>query len=352
VTVSRSSAADSAVGSVAPGGVVCLSAGSYAGLDFAGGRAGDVTVQPVPGQRVTVSAGVKDSHGSTVAVLFEPNTSHIILHGFYITAEVELEQGVSSVRIDHNDITGGWEGVELSSVDCTVPNAPTWSGCYPAPKISNVVISGNRIHNIGGTTGDDALNINNYSNVRITGNELFGMLEAGNHTDCLQSTFGGSGLVFDHNYEHDNNCQGFFTKDGDVTDAVVYDNLFVRDQAANKPEGNMDIWNVYNLTIRSNTSWPSTIDLLRDINSARQPHAAVDHNVFDTFSNGCCGDAKYFALTESFNIFGQAPAFGTAATDATGAPTFVSPTTDDYRLLRNPHGIGIDWRPADQHYGP
>jgi hypothetical protein len=76
--------------------------------------------------------------------------------------------------------------------------------------------------------------------------------------------------------------------------------------------------------------------------------------VFGSFSNGCCGDAKYFALAESFNIFGQAPwTFRRGRIDRVlHRPAFVNPRVDDYRLLRNPHGIGIDWRPADQHYGP
>ena len=167
-----------------------------------------------------------------------------------------------------------------ASEDCHVPNAPQWSGCGATPKITDVTISGNRIHDIGGSTGDDAINVNNYANLRVTGNDLYGMHEGGNHTDCFQSTFGGSGLVFDHNYEHDNNCQGFFIKDGDVTDAALYDNLFLRDQIDHEAEGNLNIINVYDVTIRRNTSLPDTVDVIRDLGSARPPDATVDHNVF------------------------------------------------------------------------
>jgi hypothetical protein len=158
--------------------------------------------------------------------------------------------------------------------------------------------------------------------------------------------------MFDHNYEHDNNCQGFFTKDGDVTDATLYDNLFVRDQAANEPEANMDIWNVYDLTIRNNTSWPGAGDIIRDVDLAHQPRATVDHNVFEAFANGCCEEASVFRLREGHNVFDHQPTFRIASTDAVLTPAFVSARGEDYRLASNPHRIGVDWRPADQHYGP
>ena len=29
-----------------------------------------------------------------------------------------------------------------------------------------------------------------------------------------------------------------------------------------------------------------------------------------------------------------------------------SRANDDYRLKSNPHGIGIDWAPSEQQYGP
>jgi hypothetical protein len=352
VTVASTAAAGDAVRHTTAGGVVCVAAGTYPGLDLAGAHRRTVTVQPVPGQKVTIAAGVIDSHRDRVAALFEPGASHIILHGFYITDEVELEPGGAFIRIDHNDITGGWFGIQLDSSDCTVPNSPSWSGCRPLPKIANVTISGNRIHDI--VHRDDSLNLDNFSRVRITGNEMFHIIEGGDHTDCLQTTFGGRGLVFDHNYEHDNNCQGFFTKDGDITDAIIYDNLFLRDQVAHWPMGNIDIVNVYRLILRNNTSWPDTTDTLRDFSSAHQAQAAVDHNVFEAFSNGCCNDSSHFVLHESLNIFGRAPyTFTHALTDRVARrPRFIDPARDDYRLSRNPHRIGVDWSPTDRHYGP
>ncbi|MFZ1994756.1 MAG: hypothetical protein WAU75_11655, partial [Solirubrobacteraceae bacterium] len=352
-TVDSAADAAASVGSAKAGAVICLKAGTYAGLTLAGAHSGGVTIEAVPGQRVTLTTGARDSHGQDVAVLVEANASGVVIQGFWIRGEVELSMGDSSIRVDHNDITGGPYGIELASEDCHVPNAPQWGGCGATAKITDATISGNRIHDIGGPTGDDAINANNYVNLRVTGNDLYGMHEGGNHTDCLQSTFGGSGLVFDHNYEHDNNCQGFFTKDGDVTDAVLYDNLFLRDQIDHEPEGNLNIINVYDLTIRRNTSLPDTADIIRDLGSARPPRAAVDHNVFDIFASGCCDDPARFQLTESHNIFWQQPdSFRLGPADQVAHPRFADPRVDDYRLVRNPYGIGVDWSPVDQHYGP
>ena len=352
-TVDSAADAAASLASAKAGAVICLKAGTYNGLTLGGSHSGPVTIQAVPGQRVILTTGARDSHGQNVAVYVGPSAGNLIIHGFWIRGEVELSMGDSSIRVDHNDITGGPYGIELASEDCHVPNAPQWSGCGATPKITDVTISGNRIHDIGGPTGDDAINANNYANLRITGNDLYGMHEGGNHTDCFQSTFGGSGLVFDHNYEHDDNCQGFFTKDGDVTDALLYDNLFLRDQIEHEPEGNLDIINVYNLTIRRNTSLPDTVDAIRDQGSAKPPRAAVDHNVFYMFANGCCDDPALFQLTENHNIFLQQPdSFRLGSADQVAHPTFTDPRVDDYRLLHNPLGIGVDWSPVDQHYGP
>jgi len=351
-TVSSGSAASSAVSSAAAGTVVCLSAGSYTGLELSGTHSSDVTVQPVPGAKVTINPGVMDKHGNKVAVYVAQNSSHMIVHGFYVAGEVEIDQGSSFIRIDHNDISGGWEGVELQSEDCTVPHSPSWTGCQPMPPITDVTISGNRIHDIGGTTGDDALNINNWHRVRITGNEITHVLEGGNHTDCLQSTFGGTEITFDRNYEHDNQCQGFFLKDGDVTGALVYDNLFVRDRVENLSENNIQVFDTYNLVIRNNTNWSGNGDVLRGPDGTTY-NATVDNNVSTMFNNGCCSEST-FILTEAYNIFGQKPwTFAMASTDTVNAsPQFSEPAADDYRLLNNPSGIGVDWRAADQQYGP
>lgn len=354
-TIASASAVESAVSSAPAGTVICLSAGSYAGLTLSGRHAQNIVVQPAPGQRVTITTGAVDSHNQHVAVVFAPGASHIMLHGFYITNEVELEPGDSFIRIDHNDISRGWYGIQLDSSNCTAPNAPTWSGCTPLPKITNTVISGNRIHDI--VAKADALNVDNYAGLRVTGNDIFDLVEGGDHTDCLQSTFGGTGLVFDHNYEHDNECQGFFLKDGDVTDVTFDDNLFLRDEVAPVNGGSAastsQVYNTRNFVAEHNTILDSKGLTLRCIESRVPCTATINHNVLALLTNGNEGDATLFKLNESYNIFGRRPwSFQAVRTDQQLQTPFVDPATDDYRLVHNPQGIGIDWAPAAQHYGP
>lgn len=358
ITVSSSAAAASAVASAAGGSVICLTAGTYPGFAMSGTHSSDVTVQPLPGATVTIklNSSLTDGHGNnTNAVFFPPRTSHVILHGFYVTGQVEIDAGLdgtntSYIRIDHNDITGGNEGVYIFGESCTAPHSPSCGGSVYGPN-SNIMISGNRIHDIG-TGADDAININNWARVRVSGNEITGILEMGDHDDCLQSTFGGTGLTFDRNYEHDNNCQGFFVKDGDATNVTLYDNLFLRDRAEGLQESNIQVYDTHNLIIRNNTNWSGNGDTLRAPDGISYT-AAVDYNVSQVFNDGCCSESV-FQLTETYNIFGQADwTFNASPTDAVeGSPQFVGPAQDDYRLANNPNNIGIDWRPADQHYGP
>jgi Right handed beta helix region len=353
VTASSSSAATAMVGRAADGAVICLAGGRYAGLRLTGAHRSDVTLQPAPGQTVTVLTGITDAHGMPAAVLIEPGSAHLVIHDLRVVGTVEIGAGSSAIRIDHNDIGEGAFGVLLQSENCNAAHAPRWPGCGAEPVIRDVTISGNRIHDVGGRRGDDAINANHYAGLRITGNEITGIREGGHHTDCFQSTFGGSGLVFDHNYEHDNNCQGFFIKDGDVADALVYDNLFVRDQVEGQPEANLSIFGVGHLVIADNTSWSGAADVLRGVAGPGATHALVEHNVFQMFENGCCQDPTHFSLSERDNVFGRAPvSFTIAQSDRVGAPVFAAGDRIDEHLIKGAPRAGVDWLPRDRRYGP
>ena len=351
IPVATASEAELRVGSAPAEAVICLSAGTYGGLELRRARAGNVTLQPMPGQRVTITPGA----GHDVAVVFAPEARNIILHGFYITGEIELQPGDASIRVDHNDISGGWFGIQLNSADCTVANAPTWAGCRPAPRITDTVISGNRIHGI--VAKGDALNVDNYAGLRVTGNDIYDLVEGGQHTDCLQSTFGGHGVVFDHNYEHDNECQGFFLKDGDVTDATVYDNLFVRDDLpalnGGSASSSSQVYNTSEFVATRNTIWDTKGLTLRCLDSHVPCTATVDHDVLSSLTDGNPDGTQQFRLQESTNVFHDRPwSFKCARSDQVSGTEFVDPSTDDYRLVHDSDRIGIDWAPAGQHYGP
>ena len=334
--------------------MVCLTAGSYAGLVLAGTHSRNVIVQPVPGAHVVINTGATNGvGGEPVGVEVRPDTNHVIVHGFWITNSVVIEHGDKGIRIDHNDITGGDTGIGMASWNCSAPNAPAWSGCQSVAPAIDITISGNRIHGMGSGGSSDAINVDNFRNLRVTGNEEFGNLETGNHTDCFQATFGGTNITFDHNYEHDNQCQGFFIKDGDVTNATVADNLFVRDEARHATEENIQIFDTHNVVIRNNTSWTGQGDILRNVGARVSPTATVDHNVIGGFNNGCCGEGR-FTVTEAYNMFGDRPGgLSLNRTDRIShRPHWKDAAKDDYRLGSNPHNIGIDWSPADQQYGP
>ena len=66
------------------------------------------------------------------------------------------------------------------------------------------------------------------------------MRENGNHSDCLQSVWGGDGLFFRRNYLHDNRCQGFFINDQPAAvaeDRRSQNNLMLRNAAPCDPPG-------------------------------------------------------------------------------------------------------------------
>jgi hypothetical protein len=347
-TLSLGANVSSAVSGAAAGSVICLDAGEYGSLTLNASPASDVTLQAAPSAHVTTR---------TVHI----SGSHLVVRGLWIDGEVALEEGSSFITVDHDDISNanesGGEGVVFDTSNCTAPNAPTWEGCEPHAQISNVTISGNHFHDIGQKQSEDAIHLDYWRNVVVTGNEFEHVIESKNHTDCLQSVYGGTNLTFTHNYEHDNDCQGFFIKDGDASDVSITDNLFLRDDEPDE-EGKRfadyaQAWNIEDLTVENNTIWDGKGLALVTEDASVSPSATIDHNLLTALTvNEPIG--KAYALTEDYNIFDEAPwSFTPSSTDATNSnPQFVDTATDDYRLATNPNGIGIDWSPAEEQYGP
>jgi hypothetical protein len=346
-TISSLSDARTQVKSGVAGTVACLAAGSYGPLELTRSDAGDVTLQAAPNSHVTVG-GVSISG------------SHITVRGLWIQGAVDLTAGTSAVTIDHNDISTGHDGIRLSSTNCLAPNAPSWHGCQPEPPISDVTISANRIHDIGGPRfpdADDAINVGNFRHLRVWGNEIFNILPDANHADCFQSTFGGTDVVFANNYEHDNQCQGFYLDDGNVTGATVVDNLFVRGNDRGSLEYAIQIFDTNEVVIRSNTAWTDGGSVLRNAHTPLSPlpTAAVDHNVLASLNSRAGNDPSSYTLaSEGFNVLAEQPwTFTPAGTDvADTSPAFLDPARDDYRLATRAQGAGVDWSPSTQQYGP
>ncbi|HUA75236.1 MAG TPA: right-handed parallel beta-helix repeat-containing protein [Solirubrobacteraceae bacterium] len=338
--LSSVSALASQVTSAVPGSAICLTAGTYGQLELSGAHAGNVTVESVPGSAVAL-AGVKVAAGA----------SNLTIHDF-ATREINLAPGASHITIDHNDISGGGEGIVNSSVNCSSPNAPTYSGCTSTAPNSYITISGNKIHGYGEGGGEDAIHLSNWEHIDITANEIYGLEEHGNHTDAFQSVFGGSDLTFDHNYEHDNQSQGFFIKDGDASNVTVSDNLFLRNDNLGEGENNIQVFNTAGFTMTGNTVWDGQGDLIRAENAAEPLSATVNHNVEQLFSV-LHESGPAYSLSEDYDIFKEQPLFAKGPHSTVVAkPAFANPSADDYRLVTNPNKIGVDWAPSEYVYGP
>jgi Right handed beta helix region len=275
---------------------------------------------------------------------------------------VTLAAGDSEITIDHNDIDGEGpggegEGVQDVTVDCTAPGAPTYSGCASTPPDSYIAILGNEIHGYGQGKTEDAIHLNNWEHVTIAGNDIYDLEEHGNHTDAMQSVFGGHHMTFAYNYEHDNQAQGFFINDGDASDVTIEENLFLRNDNEPSPypggEYNIQVFDTTGLVIANNTVWDGQDDILRADGAAEPLTADANHNVERTLNVLHEGGPPY-TLRHSYNIFREAPWTITlgAHSRVIRRPEFVDPATDDYRLRHNPHHIGVDWHPSEFVYGP
>ena len=299
---------------------------------------------------------------SLEGVSVEANSSYIEIHDFDISGGVNLAAGDSHITVDHNDIDGegpggDGEGVQDVTVDCAAPNAPSYSGCTSSAPDTYLTIDGNEIHGYGQGETEDAIHLNNWEHVTIAANDIYGLEEHGNHTDAVQSVFGGHYMTFERNYEHDNQAQGFFIKDGDASNVAIRDNLFVRNdnELSLYPGGeyNIQVFDTTALTITNNTVWDGQADIIRADGAAGALTATLSHNVERTFNVLHEGGPGY-TLHSAYDIFGEAPwtiRLGPHSR-VLRRPPFADPATEDYRLRHNRHHIGVDWQPSEYRYGP
>jgi hypothetical protein len=338
-TISSISQANAAL---TPDSVVCLTAGTYGAASISARPSSEATLTAAPGAHVVVGA-----------VNIASGTSNFTIRDLTVKGGIAMGSGNSNITIDHDDISGGGEGIVNSSVNCSSPNAPRYSGCTSTAPDTYLTISANKIHGYGEGGGEDAIHLSNWEHVRITANELYNLEEHGNHTDAFQSVFGGSGLTFDHNYEHDNQSQGFFIKDGDASNVTVNDNLFLRNDNLGEGENNIQVFNTAGFVMTKNTVWDGQGDLIRAEGAAEPLTATVNHNVEQVFNSIHEGGPAY-ALSENYDVFKEAPwtiAKGALST-VLPSPGFRDPAADDYRLSPNPNNAGVDWAPSEYTYGP
>jgi Right handed beta helix region len=324
-------ALQSALAAAPAGAVLCLPDGNWGSLNITGSKAGMVVVAAQhPGAATLSSVTIG---GSNVGVA-----------NFNITGGgtgVHVNNGAQHILIAHNRIANVGTGIEAASTDPSVGNSPCPS-CQGYPPFVDITIDGNVIQN----PGTDAIYVGNFNGLTVTNNEITGVEENGDHSDCLQSTFGGKNITFQGNYEHDNLCQGFFLKDGDVTGARFIDNLFIKGQGS----GDMtNVTNVTGLVVQHNTIWDGKGFALRHQGNGGPGDAVVDHNVVDNFSEL---DGGGWSLSEDYDLFGQSSGFTTGPhTTRSSNPPFANPAAGDYRLTDG-SGRGVTWAVGQKHFGP
>jgi Right handed beta helix region/Bacterial Ig domain len=335
-TVSSASALSSALGSASSGATLCVADGSY-------GRLAVTSTKAAPG--VTIRAehpGQATIDGATLT------GSNITLADLNVTDEITIAAGSSGMTISHNRITGGYLGVDLSSDD---------------QQISDTTIIGNRFV---GPFGEDAIRANRYHDgpdadpygLLVEGNEITGVRENGNHSDCLQAVWVGDGMYFRKNYLHDNRCQGFFIKDqaSTVTNVVAEDNLFLRNDAACAQAGcgQPSVFQLFGpmtgLVVRRNTIWTPGGGSPTTLRDGGWGTVTIDSNViYRPWSDTSAPFGSGYSSTN--NVAGTSPegTWPSTGFSVVASPAFADPAHDDYRTN---DGRGVDWAPADQTYGP
>ena len=332
-TVSSVSAVQGAVNAASNGQTVCLANGTYGQLSVSASKS--VNIQSATPGGATIAGASLSGSGLTLS-RFK-----------VIGGEVTVTPGSSGITIFQNTISGGYFGVDAGPTSST--------------NVSDVNVIGNRFV---GPFGEDGIRANRYHDadgngygLLVLGNEFTNIRENGNHSDCLQSVWGGDHIEFAGNYLHDNRCQGFFIKDqpGTVDYVTVQDNLFVRNDAPCDPAapgcGQPSTLQLFgpedHVTITQNTIWQG--DVLATLRDPGWGQLSITNNNF--YRAWSDTSAPFGAGYSSSNnavcrVEGTWPATGITTSCN---PPFANPAADDFRTG---DGRGVDWAPADQHYGP
>jgi hypothetical protein len=342
-TVTSVSAAQSSVASAAPGAVVCLADGSYGKVSLEATKAKPgVTLRAAHPGKATIAGASLQGENLTLA-------------RFVSTSGVTIQPGADGMTVEHNRITGGGEGID---------------GCPSSTTTCNdMKIIGNQLI---GPFGEDGIHLNRYHDgngdgvgVLIEGNEISGVRENGSHSDCLQTVWVGDHIVFRRNYLHDNRCQGFFIKDqaslggvsGPIHGVSVEDNLFLRNHepcgapltSCGQPMY-FQVFGPYDgFTMKRNTIWGDGADSIATFREGTGPDTQISNNVIyrlwtDTNMSGVSLTENTLCQRE-----GSWPSSRPGETMACSLP-FLNTAQDDYRLSGS--NRGVDWAPAEVHYGP
>ena len=341
--VTSTSAARSAVSAAAGGSTVCLADGSYGEVSLSASKPGQVTLQAEhPGKATIEGASLSGSH--------------LTLARFVSTGSIQVQPGATAMTIEHNRITGGGQGIDAGPTTTTT--------------INDTRIIGNQLI---GPFGEDAIHLNRYHDsdgdglgILIEGNEITQVRENGNHSDCLQTVWVGDHIIFRKNYLHDNRCQGFFVKDqaslggvsGPIHGITVDNNLFLRNKepcgaplsSCGQPMYFQVVGPFDGFVMKRNTIWGDGLDSIAAFRDQSGSDSLLENNVIYrmwTDTNMSTATLRNNTVCKRESSGGSWPApIGETVACSLGFPNAAA---DDYRLAGE---RGVDWAPAEQHFGP
>jgi hypothetical protein len=338
-TVSSISAAQSALSSASVGSVVCLANGGYGSLSLSMRRPAPGVTLRAQNPGAATLGGVSISGGGVAVERF-------------ITGSINVSSTANGVALRHNSISGG---------AYVIGNTSSYA--------KNVEFSGNLIKPGGGSGEKDTFMVQRFEGLRIEGNQIWVADEDGGHNDGLQTVWGGRGLIFKGNWIRGGaGSQGFFIKDGEVTNVTFEDNLVAGRPSklpyAGSPLQFFDVvpnaadpfYTGYGILIRHNTIWSNpNIVYARECQSKK---IAVELNVMDGFSAPDGASCVLSELTQDYNVVTSGSIGRRGAHDTSSQPTFVDSANQDWQLTSGSAGnfgvgrAGVTWRPADRSYGP
>jgi hypothetical protein len=334
-----------AVAKAAPHAVICLGDGNYGKLSL------DAGSRPT---RVTVRS--KNPAGATVAGA-ELAGDNLTFADFVSTDGIQVEPGATGITVEHNRVTGGGQGLEAGPTDTTTVN--------------DTRVIGNQLI---GPFGEDAIHLNRYHDsngdgigILIEGNEITGVRENGSHSDCLQTVWVGDHIVFRKNYLHDNRCQGFFVADqaslggvsGPIHGIKVEDNLFLRNHApcgaplksCGQPLYFQVAGPYTGFVMKRNTIWGDTVDSIAAFREGTGADTRIEDNViYRLWTDTDMSPATLRNNTICESEAAEGGSWPTPTSETVDCDLrFPNAAADDYRLGG---GRGVDWAPAEEHYGP
>jgi hypothetical protein len=339
-TVSSISSAQSALTSATVGSVVCLADGSYGSLSLSMKR-------PAPGVTLRAQNPGQASLGSVNA-----SGAGVTVERFSISGSLNAGAGAERIAYNHNTVAGGAYVIGSSS-----------------SYAKNVEIIGNLMNAKTGGGEKDTFMLQRFEGLRIEDNQIWIADEDGNHNDGLQTVWGGRGLIFRGNWMRGGaGSQGFFIKDGEVSNVTFEDNL-IAGRPSKPPWGGAPLqfydtvpnashpfYTGYGIVIRHNTIWsnPNTSYVRECQNKA----LLVEYNVMDGWGAPDGTSCVLSQLTQDHNVVTGGTIGKRGPNDTSVTPTFVSTASQDWQLTPSSSGnfsggrAGITWRPADQVYGP